>query len=100
MTRFWLTFDSIHKSVTLVAGQKIFTDIAGLTLTRGADGKYDCSLTLRNGSSPLVASSSHAGQTAVERANGKLKEVVPGFVEGGANSSLAEDIARFLGWGK
>ncbi len=100
-TAFSLTLDSTYGSLVLVAGETII-DVSEVHITRLTDGSFNCEVT-RAGGNPvrLVASASPAGRQAMERANGRLSSV-PGFVEVNAPasttvSSLADDIARYLG---
>jgi hypothetical protein len=101
-TNFSLTFDSTHDSLVLVAGEAIIDDLTAVRITRTTTG-YDCEVVRAGNGSPvkLVAAASPAGKQALARAIGKLSAAAPGFVEletaATTNSSVAEDIARYLG---
>ncbi len=103
-TSFSLTFDSTHNSLVLVAEESIVDDIVDIRITKAPTG-FDCEVTRAGGGTPvrLVAEASPAGRQAMERANGRISSSAPGFVEVSAPaatpvSSLAEDLARCLGW--
>jgi len=103
-TTFSITFDGRH-GLVLVAGETIVHDLVGVHIDRHADGTFSCAVTRGDDRNPvrLVASSTPEGRWAL-RANGRLSEAAPGFIElpsptfGGPATSVQEDIARHFGW--
>ncbi|HYH67680.1 MAG TPA: hypothetical protein VD866_23485 [Urbifossiella sp.] len=97
------TFDPRY-GLSLVSGEAVVLDLTGVHIDQNKDGTYSCAVT-RGEERPvrLVATATPEGRLALERANGRECQAVPGFVEvTGPNttavSTLAEDIARHLGW--
>ena len=108
-TVFSLTLDSIHKSLVLVAGERIVDDVTEIRIAKAASGSgYDCEVTRAGNGKPvrLVATASAAGKAAIERANARESSGMPGFVEAPVSppvvppvvrASVQKDIARCFG---
>lgn len=108
-TTFSITYDC-RQGLVLVAGESIVTDLVGVHINRNPDGTFSCAVTRGTPENPvrLVSAVTREGSNALQQAKGQLSSSAPGFVEipppitpapaSTAASTLAEDIARHLGW--
>ncbi|MBN8904881.1 MAG: hypothetical protein J0H57_28020 [Rhodospirillales bacterium] len=98
------SFDPAY-GLTLVAGESVVTDLAGVHITQQPNGRYDCAIS-RAGGAPvrLVASGSAEGRGALARATGQERSDVPGFVEIPVPAVVepppipTEELAQLFGW--